>query len=78
MEINKKDILDLMDDDKKEDFTQGDLVLIICCRKCDAQFELNPDAIAVALMTNATVWDYIKSVQLGKCRECNKEMIDEK
>lgn len=70
MELNTKSILDLKND--KSDFSDGDLMMAIICTKCEAMYELNPDSIAVALMTNATIWDYIEYVQHSKCRVCEE------
>lgn len=67
--MSLQDIIDLS---TKEEIT-GDLCLIICCRKCDATFELNTEVIALAMITNASVWDYIKAVQNTKCRVCNSK-----
>ncbi len=53
----------------------GDLVLIISCTKCDAQFELNSQAVALAIATEAKVIEYIRFVQSSKCPSCNKEKV---
>lgn len=49
----------------------GDLVLIICCKKCDAKFELNREAVALAILMKITLIEYIRYVQNGKCSICN-------
>lgn len=73
MNLNMQSIIDLLDNEKKEDFSDGDLILVITCRKCDAMFEINAQSIAIAMMTNASIWEYIKYVQHSKCRVCNKD-----
>ena len=60
-----------MINDEKEDFSDGDLILIIACIKCHEKFEINPLSISMAMMTNASIWDYIKYVQHSKCSVCN-------
>lgn len=55
----------------------GDLVLIIACTKCDAQFELNSQAVALAIATEAKVIEYIRYVQSSKCPSCNKDKKDD-
>lgn len=49
--------------DEKEDFFDGDLCLMIACTKCDAQYELNKEAVAWSVLGNATFWDFVRFVQ---------------
>jgi len=51
----------------------GDLVLGIFCRKCDAQFEIGKEGAAMAFLTEITFIEYVRWVQSSKCPECNKE-----
>lgn len=54
----------------------GDLVLGIYCQKCDAQFELNNEYIAMALISGASVWEFIKCIQSSNCQNCNPQHLD--
>lgn len=54
---------------------EGNLVLGIFCTDCNAQYELNTEAIAMSLITGASIWDYIQFVQSGRCRVCKKEDV---
>ena len=56
--------------DKLKD-CKGDLVLLIGCTKCDSFFELNKEAIALAVITHTSLIDYIQFVQNSKCSLCN-------
>jgi len=63
---------------EKEDW-KGNLCLGIFCRDCDAQFELNHESIAMAILTDADIWDYVRYVQNSRCTICfpkDKENID--
>jgi hypothetical protein len=53
------------------DFSEGDLELVIRCRRCKSLFALNPESVAMALITKESVWGYIKWIQLSKCTKCN-------
>lgn len=56
---------------EKSDFSDGDLLLEIVCKRCDARYAINPESIAMALIVGGTIWDYIKYVQHSKCEKCN-------
>ncbi len=51
----------------------GNLVLAIYCRDCDAQFEINPETVALALVMKTSVWEYIETIQNSTCRVCKKD-----
>lgn len=51
----------------------GPLTLFIACTKCQAQFELNGESIAWAIMLNTPVIEYIRWVQSSKCQACEKD-----
>lgn len=53
--------------------SDGDLCLVIACRKCNAMFELNHQAVAMAWITGASFMEYVSYVQSSKCSECNKD-----
>ncbi len=48
----------------------GPLTLGIFCTKCDAKYELNIEAVSMAILFKSTLLDYIKFVQSGKCDNC--------
>jgi len=50
----------------------GPLTLGIFCTVCDAHFELNHQACAMAMMTNATFMEYVRYVQSSRCPQCEK------
>lgn len=50
-----------------------DLCLGIYCTKCNAQYELPKDSLALAVMTKISFWEYVKYIQSLKCQVCNKE-----
>lgn len=56
-----------------EDLGEGPLKLGIFCCNCNAQFELNNQAVAIAVMTQTSLLEYIKSVQNSKCPNCEKD-----
>lgn len=49
---------------------KGNLVLYIACTDCNAEYELNHESIACAMLTNACIWEYIKFVQNSTCPVC--------
>jgi len=63
---------------EKGDMGNGPLTLIITCCNCNSMFEINRESIAIAIMTNVSLMDYIRYVQNSKCPECNKEKDDGK
>jgi len=74
-ELKPERVLDVLN---KGDFGDGDLTLIIACTKCDANFEINREAITVAIMGNTTFIDFMIAVQHEKCSECNNYEKKEK
>lgn len=56
----------------------GPLTLGIYCTKCNAQFELNQEGVAMALLTKATFLEYLRFVQNSRCRACGEEPLDVK
>lgn len=73
MEIDEERIIREM----SEDFGDGDLILMIGCRKCDANFELSKESVALALMMNTSLIEYIKYVQHSTCPKCREKQSDE-
>lgn len=53
--------------------TDGDLVLVIYCRKCNAQFEIGRSGITMAILMKTKVLDYIRVIQNCKCPKCGKK-----
>ena len=60
------------------DMCNGPLELIIRCGECSALYALNPDAIAIAIITGANIKDYIKFVQTSFCSACGAKPIKKK
>ncbi len=50
--------------------TEATCELIIYCYECDSKFQLNTDMMAVALITNATIWEIYEYILTSKCRVC--------
>lgn len=50
----------------------GPLTLGIYCCECNAQFELNREAVAMAFMMNTPLIEYVRFVQSAKCSVCGK------
>jgi hypothetical protein len=69
--ISNEEFLDIVE--KKEDFSDGDLCLVIQCHRCLAMFELSKESAAMAVMMKTSFWEYVKFVQHGKCPSCNKD-----
>ena len=50
----------------------GDLVLILACTKCPAQFELNNQSVALAIGMEVSFIEYVRSIQsISRCSVCN-------
>ncbi len=56
----------------------GPLTLGIFCCKCGAQFELNSEAVTMAIALETTFLEYLRFVQMSPCKSCGCEAIDEK
>lgn len=67
-EIDKEKVIEELE---KDDWANGDLCLGIYCTKCNAQFELNRDACALAVLMDTPFLEYLKAVQNSKCDVCN-------
>jgi hypothetical protein len=67
----------LMDELSKGLGKEGDLVLMIGCTKCPAQFYLNNESIVMAIATETTFVEYVRWIQNSKCPSCNKEKKNE-
>ncbi len=50
----------------------GPLTLGIYCTECNAQFELNNEAVAMAIFLNTSFIEYLRYVQSSPCRACGK------
>lgn len=66
--MNEQDLYTFLNDD----YEVGDLCLGIYCTKCNAQFELGKEAVAIATMIKTPFWEYVKYIQASKCPECNQ------
>lgn len=55
----------------------GNLVLFIACLDCNAEFELNADAVVFALAMNLNIFEYIEYIQNSNCRICKPKSLDE-
>ncbi len=61
-----------VDEDLEKGLGDGPLTLGIFCTKCDAQFELNHESCAMAMITNCTFMQYVRYVQSSPCRVCEQ------
>lgn len=66
-----------MIEDIQENPEWGTLTLQIHCSECNSIFNLNPQAIALAMHQSLSIWDYIKYIQISECSKC-KQNIDQK
>lgn len=69
MKINmfeKEEFLEVV----KDGIGKGPLTLIIACSKCYEQFELDKSSISMAILTGASLVEYIRYVQNSKCPSC--------
>jgi hypothetical protein len=57
------------------DEEDGTCELVIYCYNCKNFWQLNPEMIALALATNASVWDVYKYILTTKCKTCEKNDI---
>lgn len=51
----------------------GPLTLGIYCTKCNGQFELGRDSVAMAIITESSFLEYLRFVQSSDCPACNKD-----
>ena len=51
---------------------KGPLTLGIFCTRCNAQYELNNQAVAMAILTETTFLEYLKYDQSDKCTSCTE------
>jgi len=51
---------------------EGTCELVIYCYKCKSFFQLNPEMIAIALVTKPTIWDIYKYISIIKCKVCEE------
>jgi len=50
---------------------KGTCELVIYCHKCKKFWQLNPEMIAVSLVSNANVWDVYNYILTTDCVNCN-------
>jgi len=70
MEIKIKP--ELIFDELEKGLGEGPLTLGIYCTKCRAQFDLNTEAVAMAIVLNTSFIEYLRYVQSSPCRECER------
>ncbi len=46
--------------------------LVIYCHTCKSMWQLNPEMIVVALVTDANVWDVYNYIIKQECKECKE------
>lgn len=69
MEWNNIDA-ELIIDELEKGLGEGPLTLLIHCTKCQTQFDLNKEAVAMATLMNASFIEYLRYVQSSKCTAC--------
>jgi len=69
MKLLPEKFIDALKNDLGED---GDLLLGIFCKKCDAHFEIGHEAAALAILTDVKFLEYLRAVQSSKCPHCNE------
>lgn len=62
-----------MDEEKKE---EGTCELVIYCHHCKLHYQLNPEMIALALVTKPSIWEIYEYILTTKCRNCKKVDCD--
>jgi hypothetical protein len=68
--------LKIFSEELDKGFGEGPLTIGIFCTKCNAQFELNHQAVTMAMATNTSFLEYLRYVQSSKCPACGKEEND--
>lgn len=63
-------------EDLDKDLGDGPLTLGVFCTKCNAQFELNGEGVAMATILNTSFLEYLRYVQSSPCPKC-VETVDE-
>ena len=53
----------------------GPLTLGIFCTKCHAQFELNRESAAMAILMKTSFIEYVRYVQSSPCSKCMGEEL---
>ncbi len=56
---------------------EGTCELVIYCYACKNHYQLNPDKIAIALTTNANLWEIYNYTLTTKCPNCKDKGIGE-
>lgn len=49
---------------------EGTCELIIYCHECKSHWQLNPEMIALSLITDANVWEVYNYILTIKCEKC--------
>jgi len=71
--IKAKHLCNAFDLDANTETSCGNLELVIQCRDCAALFQLNPESIAMAMIIQASIWDYYKYVASSHCTKCKEK-----
>jgi hypothetical protein len=66
IEIHPEKIIDVIE----EGLGKGPLTIGIYCTKCNSQFELNKESVAMAVMFETTFIQYLKWIQQSECKKC--------
>jgi hypothetical protein len=53
---------------------KGTCELVIYCHECKTHWQLNPEMIALALATNANLWEVYNYILTTRCKNCKKEV----
>ena len=56
----------------KENEKDGTCELVIYCHQCTNHYQLNPEMIALSLLTKASVWDVYEYILTKKCSQCKE------
>lgn len=74
IKIDTKNIVNELD----KGLGTGPLTLGIYCTECNAQFELNKEAVAMAVMMKTSFIEYLRYVQTSPCQNCerNEDAVD--
>ena len=66
-----QEIDDLIGQETQQELGNGPLTVGIFCTKCNAQFELNKESVAMAVMLNTPFIEYLRWIQSSKCIACD-------
>ena len=63
-------VQNVIDEFMSSDLGNGPLCLNIGCAECNAEFELNHDAVTWAIITKASFIEFVRFVQHSRCPKC--------